>query len=133
MTADVSKHMDQELDASFEAMRAATPEPSPELLARVLADAYEEQDAWGAVDRAPVEATDSAPPRRGSLRGVIDMIGGWPALAGLATATLAGVWIGYNPPAAFDNLTLALLNGSYGYESGFSDSILDLDELQADG
>ncbi|RYH11631.1 hypothetical protein [Tropicimonas sp. IMCC6043] len=127
MTAEISKDMERELDACFEALRAAREEPSPELLARVLADGYAEQDARTAV------APAAPAPRRGWLRNLIDMIGGWPALAGLATATLAGVWIGYNPPAAFDSLTLALLNESYGYDVGLSASILDLDEVQADG
>lgn len=127
MTAEISKDMERELDACFEALRAAREEPSPELLARVLADGYAEQDARAAV------APAAPAPRRGWLRNLIDMIGGWPALAGLATATLAGVWIGYNPPAAFDSLTLALLNESYGYDVGLSASILDLDEVQTDG
>ncbi len=65
-----------------------------DLAARMLVAAHAEQDRLGhardAVDRVPV--------RGGILRQFFDGIGGWPALAGMVTATVAGVWIGVSPP-----------------------------------
>lgn len=78
------------LDALFDEARDADT-ASPDLMARVLADAEAVQDAAMA---AAVEAAPKVP----VWRAVLDAIGGWPAAAGLATAGLAGVWIGVTPP-----------------------------------
>lgn len=133
MTNDIDKHTEQELQAFFRSLEAETGEPSPDLLARVLADAYEEQDMQAARAMAAPEVDALAVPRRGFLRGLLDAIGGWPAVAGLATATVAGVWIGYNPPSAFDDLTLTLMNGSYGYSTSDASELLQFEDLLADG
>jgi hypothetical protein len=78
------------LDAFFDAARAQPPMPSDAFLARVMADATAED----AARRQP-----AAPPKqRRGLRDRLHAIGGWPALAGLATATVAGLWIGYAVP-----------------------------------
>jgi hypothetical protein len=81
---------DAALDALFGAARAARPDPSAALLARIAADAEAV-----AADRARQAA---ARPSRGGIFGWLPAIGGWPALAGLATAAVAGVWIGYAQP-----------------------------------
>jgi hypothetical protein len=81
---------DAALDALFGAARATRPDPSAALLARIAADA----EALAA-DRARQAA---ARPARGGMFGWLPAIGGWPALAGLATATVAGLWIGYAQP-----------------------------------
>ena len=81
------------LDACFEAARAAPLEPSPELLARVLADADAEY-ARTAMPPARVQPL----PRAGRLGQAIRTLGGWPAMGGLAAATVAGIWIGLSPP-----------------------------------
>lgn len=81
------------LDDVFRAARDAPMEPSPELLARVLADA----EAVGAALR-PVR-NQAGPPRADRLRDVFRALGGWPAMTGLAAATVAGIWIGLSPPA----------------------------------
>jgi len=79
------------LAAHFEALKAQAPEPDAALLARIMADADREQ------------AARMAPPprssRSGLLAGLVRTLGGWPAMAGLATAAMAGVWIGAAPPA----------------------------------
>ena len=100
MTADISKQTERDLETFFEAVRSETEEASPDLLARVLEDAYAEQDALAVREIPSPAAEEPAAPSRGILRGLWDAIGGWPAAAGLATATVTGVWIGYNPPAA---------------------------------
>ena len=76
------------LDDFFEAGRADRAAPDPALMARILADA----EAVAAARAAP------GPRREGRLSAVLRGIGGWPALAGLATATAAGVWIGIAMP-----------------------------------
>ena len=133
MTAEKDRSTDEALEAFFEALRDTTEEASPVLLARVLADAYEEQDAQAARAAAGSVAKAPAAPRRDRLRGLLDAIGGWPAAAGLATATLVGVWIGYNPPAALDSLTLALLDSSYSYGASLGSTLPTYDDLLADG
>lgn len=81
---------DMALEAFFEAGRAETPVPSDDLMARIMADAVAEMPAPRPIAR-PVK-------KQGLLAGLIAGIGGWPALAGMATATVAGVWIGFAQP-----------------------------------
>lgn len=53
----------------------------------------------------PGRASAPAPvARRGFWSQLIATIGGWPALAGLATAGVAGLWIGAVPPAMLQTL-----------------------------
>ncbi len=77
------------LDALFAAARAAEPPVPDALLARVLADAAQ---------HVPRVAPRPAPPRRSWLAGVLDMLGGRGAMAGLAAAGMAGVFIGFVQP-----------------------------------
>lgn len=133
MTADTDKRTDGDLEVFFQAAREVAAEPSPDLMARVLADAYAEQDAAAiatGADTAGAPAETPRPPRR-RIAGLLEAIGGWPAVAGLAAATLAGVWIGYNPPAALDNLSLDLLDS--GYALTMDSSLPGIDYLLADG
>lgn len=86
MTGD--DHDDRALDAFFEAARHSPPAPTDALLARVMADAASMQ-----------AAAESPMPRRTAMPRLRDLVGGWPAMAGLATAALAGLWIGTGLPA----------------------------------
>ena len=87
------------LDDLFAEARKDTPAPGDDLVARVLADARAVQDQnVGAV----AGAGRINPP--GRLRAISDMIGGWPALTGMAAAGIAGLWIGVAPTAAIDDL-----------------------------
>ena len=78
--------------------RGETPAGMEAFLARIEADAFAAQ----ATRTAPLSASVpvAAPAREGWLAQLWSAIGGWPSLAGLATATVAGVWIGISPPAA---------------------------------
>ncbi|MBE9639936.1 hypothetical protein IQ782_24070 [Salipiger pacificus] len=78
----------------FEAERRDAPMPSGDWMARMEALALAEQPA------PRPEDVRSAPPRRGvaSWREALRVFGGWPALAGLAAACAAGVWIGVASP-----------------------------------
>ncbi len=88
---------DHDLDDLFAAARAEVAQPSPVLMARILADA------------AAVQPRRSVPVRaRFRLGGWIAALGGTGALAGLATATFAGLWIGLAPPAAVDDFAATL-------------------------
>lgn len=100
---------DNELELFFEAARADAPEPSDGLMARILADAEAQMPV--------AQATGEGALRRPGLwAGVLAAIGGWPAVAGLATATVAGIWIGYAQPGGVETLTTDLLGTSDGYD-----------------
>lgn len=88
------------LEALFAEARADQPDATPDLLARVLADAEGHQPQGRASAIASGEA--QAVPLIGRL---LDAIGGWPSLAGLATATVAGLWIGLAAPESVYDLT----------------------------
>lgn len=95
---------DAGLDALFAAARAAEAPVPDRLLARVLADADAHMPR-----PMPVSAPTRAAAPRGWLAGLLDMLGGRGAVAGLAAAGLAGVWIGFVQPV---DLGRALLPSS---------------------
>jgi hypothetical protein len=83
------------LDDLFAECRAETPAPSDALMARVLGDAQALQpDAPGLAAPAPV-------PERLTFW---DMLGGWPALSGIAAAGVVGVWFGISPSAGIEDI-----------------------------
>jgi hypothetical protein len=92
---------DGELDRLFDLARGVAPPVSDDLMARILADA----DA--ALMPGPVVATLAPVP--GGWRGWVAAIGGWPAMGGLALATVVGVAIGINPPSGLSSITSGLL------------------------
>lgn len=84
------------LEVFFDAARRDRPRLSDDALARMTAQA---------LDMQPGRAAAPAPvPRRRLWSQLIATIGGWPALAGLATAGVAGLWIGAVPPAMLQTL-----------------------------
>jgi hypothetical protein len=92
---------DGELDRLFDLARAVSPPVSDDLMARIMADA----DA--AVVPVPVVATSA--PVQGGWRGWVAAIGGWPAMGGLALATVVGVAIGISPPSSLSSITSGIL------------------------
>lgn len=94
------------LKAYFDAGKAARPEPGDALMARIMADADRVQAA-----RAEA-AAPAAAPRRGMLAGVLQALGGWPAMAGLATATVAGLWIGVSAPSGLAGVAQDVMAGA---------------------
>ncbi len=100
--ADKTQPKDDGLDlqAFFDAAQGQGPEASPDLLARVLADAEDQRAAPVAPARRP---------RLPRLRALAAALGGWPAFAGLATAAVTGVWIGFSAPDTVDDLTAGYL------------------------
>ena len=77
---------DDDLEAFFAAERANPARPGPALVQSVLADAGRERPA------APARPAARRLPRW------LSDLGGWPAMAGLAAAAIAGVWIGAEMP-----------------------------------
>lgn len=102
---------DDFLERTFAEARRHPAEPDAALMARVLADA---ESVQAGLIRAPGR-------RRTSLWQRLRVeLGGWPALAGLGAAALAGVWIGVSPP---DALQMAA-EGVIGVTGG--DYVIDL-------
>lgn len=96
---------DKALDALFDAARPA--EPSAGLTGRILRDA----------ERLQPSMARPTIPQRGLFGTLANALGGWPTLGGLATATLAGLYIGFAQPE--------LLSGQA------TDFVLDLTEEDA--
>lgn len=106
----MTRDTDTQLTSFFEAASQHAPEPSDDLMARILADAARVQAEHGA-QAAPV----LRPARASILSRALGVLGGWGALAGLATATVAGVWIGFAAPDGLADYTdLILPNAGYG-------------------
>lgn len=90
---------DSDLDDLLAAARADRPRPSDGLMARVIADADRLQP------RAAPARPRAAPPRAGLWAWLSGAFGGPGALAGMAAATLAGLWVGVVQPAPLSTLT----------------------------
>ncbi len=86
------------LDAHFAVARAAAPTPSDDLLARVLNDAE-------AVQKKAPSAVTPAPVRISPMTQLFCLLGGWPAMGGLTTAAVAGLWLGISPPVVLQELS----------------------------
>lgn len=87
--------VDTELDAFFDAARQISDNPPEALMARVLADA----EAMVPPPIVPVAT------RSWGFAGILRDLGGWPAIAGFAAASVVGLAIGLAPPeglAAFE-------------------------------
>jgi hypothetical protein len=105
---------DKDLDLIFAAARAGRPVPTADLLARVLTDAYAAQPEPPAPGY-PARNTRAPQNRlRQAFASFVQGLGGKGALAGLGTAAIAGVWLGYSGTTGLDWLTSALLSGSLG-------------------
>lgn len=95
--------MDDDLDDLFTGLKARTPAAPDALMGRVLADA------------AALQPQRAAPPRRaktGFWSSFAAMFGGAGAIAGLASAAVAGLAIGFVAPTPADALTASLWGGS---------------------
>lgn len=93
MTTD-KRSSEDDLELFFSAARQHRTEPDAELLARVMAASEE-----ALADFEQTAQSSEVTVRSRGLASWIAAIGGWPAAAGLSTATVAGLWIGIAPPA----------------------------------
>ena len=109
-------HDDNDLDLFFDAARRADDLPLPDgFLTRVEAQAIEVQPPAAQLETALSNPENTASP--GPLAQLVAAIGGWPAMAGLATAGIAGLWIGIAPPAALATMAGTLTEGVTGITS----------------
>ena len=83
---------DSILEAHFAAARRVDADLPAGLAARMLADADQVQAARQEVGQEGVTGATSR------WRQLLALLGGWPAMGGLATACAAGVWLGIAPP-----------------------------------
>lgn len=81
------------LETYFEAARKECRAPSSELMARILADAADVQAGFPVGRASGVRVG-------GFVRQLVQGLGGWPAVAGLAAATVTGLWIGMSQSSA---------------------------------
>lgn len=98
-TGTGNRDEDALLETFFDEARAAAPSPSRTLVERILADAENQQAPLAPTTRRP------APSLLSRLR---DALGGWGGVGGLATATIAGLYIGFVQPSP---LGLAIVTG----------------------
>lgn len=110
-------HDDDPLDALF--AQARDVDPSPDLMARVLADAAAVQVV------AQVETPVIAAPRRaGWLARMLDGLGGWSAVSGITAAGVMGLAVGlYSPDTVTgfldgDGLSLGLSSSEFTPDMG---------------
>ena len=105
---------DTELDAWFAAARAAPPEPTSDLMARIAGDAFAEQDR-----RAEQALVPSRP----------GLVARWVSalrraeVAGLAAATVAGLWLGIAPPDSVAGVVDTVWSGSAAGDTAFVDPL----------
>jgi hypothetical protein len=118
---------DGDIDDLLARARAAPPEPETALLTRIEAEARWLQLAF----RAPPAAPAAGP---GALGRWIAALGGGPALAGLASAVLVGLWIGTAQPAPVAAVTTGV-SAALGQETDveYIDLMPDFGGLAAEG
>ena len=108
-----------DLDLLFATAKAqdAAMMPSDDLMARVLADAAREQPRSPVRPKVwPTAAPANSTPQAGFWPCLAALFGGGGVVAGLATAAVAGLYLGFAPPAAMLQLTTAVI-GTSGLES----------------
>jgi len=101
MNNDVNAQVPDALDQLFAQARAEQHEPGDDLMARIMADAMR---------NAPKQTSPTSTVKLPSgIRGFLAALGGWPALGGLAMATVAGLWIGISPPDSLNDFAASVL------------------------
>ena len=91
---------DSFVDDLFAQARNEAVTPSDDLMARVLSDASAAMPT--AVSLQP-NATS------GMFAGLLEVIGGWSVLSGVAAAGVAGLWVGLAPPDAVESWAADIL------------------------
>lgn len=96
-----------DLETLFRAARTDRPAPSDDLMARVLADAAALQPKAAAPAPRRVAAPAPSRARTGFFAGLAALFGGGGVLAGMGTAAVAGLFLGFAQPAPVSALTAA--------------------------
>lgn len=111
----------------FSAGREQPCDPDPALLARILDAGMVEQAAMAA-ERVLAVRPGGATASRFAPRGLASWfgtLGGWGAVTGLATATVAGIWLGFSPPTGLAGLA----DGVFGTSLSGSGNTVDQVDL----
>lgn len=87
----------KDLDDLLNQVAQQEPHVPSDLMARVLIDAEQFQPKVSVIET------------RGIWTTMLDMIGGWPAVGGIAMAGVAGLWIGVAPPTGLDTIASGLI------------------------
>ena len=88
------------LDDLFAQATDTQPDVPDALMAAVLRDAVDVQ-----------RSMRSAPPK-GLWATLLEVIGGWPAVSGLAAAGITGLWIGVAPPVSLETAAAGLIGST---------------------
>ncbi len=121
-----------DLDDLLAAARTAPPQMPQSLQTAILRDAQDVQQT-----RARAQAGAVGPVQTGGLARLWGQfsaaIGGWPALGGLAVASLTGLWIGVAPPAfvstPVDQIAVFATGASVSTDQSYNISFLMSDEV----
>lgn len=118
---------DRDLDDLFASAQQQPVSVSADLMARVLGDADAHQPL--------AETRPSRKQQLGFFAGLLAAIGGAGGLAGLSTAALAGVWIGFAQPMALTSVTETFLATQGGTEttSELVDILPGFDDFLSEG
>jgi len=114
----------KDLDLLFAEARQSEGQMPEGLFRRIVADGEQVQAGFAA-------AAATHGPARGQAHGqgmwsqIVTVLGGWPALGGLAAACAAGVWIGLAPPSFLPDPAELVLGGNAQMD------LIGLDELIA--
>ncbi|MEE9426778.1 MAG: hypothetical protein V3V25_01400 [Paracoccaceae bacterium] len=100
-----------DLDALLEQESKVVVQPSEQLMSRIIQDADHTADQ---LNSTLIRRT--TPDTGGFWRRILLGLGGWPTFAGLTTATLAGIWIGYASPDSVSTLSSGLIISDASYE-----------------
>jgi|GEM_PF-3637360 hypothetical protein len=114
---------ERELEALFAEARRETMLPSGGLMERILADAEAMIDTREATEAARLKTLRGTPAkqRHPLVAAMVAALGGWRAVAGLATAGVAGLAIGLGTPSAVTSLaTGAYVSGEENYDTATS-------------
>lgn len=118
---------DKDLDDLLGLAARDRPLPAADLIDRVLAEGL-------ALQPQPVPLAAASPTRQaGWLSRLAAAFGGAPALAGVGSAMVLGLAVGYLDPATLDNLTGGLTGGLTGTEAGTLDLFPSADFLTTEG
>ncbi|PJI85030.1 hypothetical protein BC777_3026 [Yoonia maricola] len=107
---------DDMLDDLFAMARGEKPVPGDDLVARVLADADAIQ---------PGVVTAATTSQKGLWPRLLEAVGGWPAISGLAAATVAGIWVGIAPPSSVEDMTASWIGDEVHVSLFSADLMLD--------
>lgn len=115
------QHDDERLDDLLAQARDLRPRPSEALMARIMADAEAEAPA-----REPAAPRGAAadPARTGRLRAWAELLGGWPALGGLAASAVLGLGLGFAQPPAVSGLLASIWGGGVSVTLGLDEDLL---------